>query len=125
MDYLITPPEPTDWKIDESELIRHLEKQWSGIEIRRVMNPEDYYVLEWAIKVPGKGQRLDGALHRDRQGISLDGYLADCAKFAVWFRSLVPQMQELVFYDQGYNGHVELQAQTRESEVMQPFLALT
>lgn len=124
MEYLITPPESTSWKINESDFIQHLEKQWSDIEIRKVTNPDDYYALEWVIKVSGIGQRLDGALHRDGQGISLDGYLEDCAIFAIWFRSLVPQTQKLLFYDQGYNCHVELEAETTESEIMQPFLAL-
>jgi hypothetical protein len=54
----------------------------------------------------------------------LDGYLEDCAKFAVWFRYLVPQTQKLLFYDQGYNSHIELTEETTESEIMQPFLAL-
>jgi hypothetical protein len=124
MEYLITPPEPTGWKINESELIEHLAKQWSDIEIQKVTNPDDYYSLEWVIKVPGMGQRLDGALHRDGQGISLDGYLEDCTKFAVWFRSIVPQTQKLLFYDQGYNSHIELTAETTESEIMQSFLAV-
>jgi hypothetical protein len=124
MEYLITPPEPTDWKINESDFTEHLLKQWSEIEIQNVTNPNDYYSLEWVIKVPGMGQRLDGALHRDGQGISLDGYLKDCARFALWFRSLVPQTQKLIFYDQGYNSHIELKAETTESEIMQPFLVL-
>jgi hypothetical protein len=124
MEYLITPPEPTDWKINESDFIQYLKKQWSDIEIRKVTNPDDYYALEWVVKVSGIEQRLDGALHRDGQGISLDGYLEDCARFAIWFRYLVPQTQKLVFYDQGYNSHVELEAETTESEIMQPFLAL-
>lgn len=125
MEYLITPPEPTDWKINDSDFIQRLEKQWSEVDIKLCTNPKDYYSLEWVIKVAGIGERLDGALHRDGQGISLDGYLEDCARFAIWFRSLVPQTQKLVFYDQGYNSHIELQAETTESEIMQLFLALT
>ncbi|MBD1804192.1 hypothetical protein H6F98_01715 [Microcoleus sp. FACHB-SPT15] len=73
----------------------------------------------------GIGNRTeDGALHRDGQGISLDGYLEDCARFVIWFRSIVPQTQKLVSYAQGYNCHVELQAETTESEIIQVFLTL-
>lgn len=124
MEYLITPPEATDWKINESEFIDHLSKQWSDIDIKVVRNPDDYYSLEWVIKVPLIGHRLDCALHRDGQGISLDGYLEDCVRFAICFRSLVPQTQQLVFYEQGYNSHIELTEEATESEIMQPFLAL-
>jgi hypothetical protein len=124
MEYLITPPEPTDWKIDESDFTSLLSQHWSEIEIRKVTNPDDYYAIEWVIKVPGKGQRLDGALHRDGQGISLDGYLEDCASWAIWFRSLVPLSQKLLFYDQGFNSHIELQENTTPSKILKSFLAL-
>ncbi len=123
MEYLITPKEPTNWNLDESDFKEHLKKQWSEIEIRSLLDTDDYYSLEWTLQVTTTGQRLDGALHRDGQGISLDGYIQDCAVFAIWFRSLVPQTIELVFYDQGYNSHIELQAETTDSEIIQPFLA--
>ncbi len=125
MEYLITPLEPTNWQINASDFSQHIQKQWSDIEISSITNPDSYYSLECTIKVPGIGQRLDVALHRDGQGISLDGDLEDCARFAIWFRSLVPPTQELVFYDQGYNSHIELRAETTESDIIQPFLALT
>jgi hypothetical protein len=106
MEYLITPPEATDWKINPKSLRDDLEKSWSKIELKIVMNPDDYYCLEWIITVPKTGQRIDGALHQDRQGISLDGYIQDCATFAVWFRSLVSPSQKLLFYDQGFNSQI-------------------
>ncbi|MEA5511945.1 hypothetical protein VB715_19405 [Crocosphaera sp. UHCC 0190] len=124
MEYLITPPETTDWQINENELTKNLEKSWSKIKIKTISNPDDYYCLEWVIIIPETGQRLDGALHRDLQGISLDGYIKDCAAFAVWFRSLVSPSQQLVFYDQGYNSHIELQENTTELEIVEPFLSL-
>ncbi len=125
MEYLITPPQPTNWQINASDFSQDIQKQWSDIEISPITNPDNYYALECIIKVPGIGQRLDVALHRDGQGISLDGYLEDCARFAIWIRSLVAPTQELVFYDQGYNSHIELRAETNESDIMEPFLALT
>jgi hypothetical protein len=122
MEYLITPDQPTQWKINTVDFIEHLEKSWHDIMIKNTTNPDDYYSIEWVIKIPKKGTRLDGALHRDCQGISLDGYLEDCAIFGVWFRSLVPETQELIFYDQGYNYCLKLQPNTTISDIMQPFL---
>lgn len=121
MEYLITPPEDTDWKINLSDFAKNLLNQWPDVEIRQVTDSDDFYVLEWSIKVSGLGQRLDGALHRDGQGISLDGYLEDCARFALWFRSLVLSRQKLIFYDQGYNYNLALQQETTESEIMAAF----
>jgi hypothetical protein len=123
MEYLITPKEPTSWSLNESDFKEHLKKKWSKIEIHSITNLDDFYSLEWTLQVPTTEERLDGALHRDGQGISLDGYIQDCAIFAIWFRSLVPQTQELLFYDQAYNFHVELQPQTIDSEIIQLFSA--
>ncbi|HBE21197.1 MAG TPA: hypothetical protein DEG17_09310 [Cyanobacteria bacterium UBA11149] len=125
MEYLITPSTATNWQINASDFSQEIQKQWSDIEVLSITNLDSYYVLECTIKVPGIGQKLDVALHRDGQGISLDGDLADCARFAIWFRSLVAPKQELVFYDQGYNSHIELRAETTESDIIQPFLTLT
>ena len=69
-------------------------------------------------------QRLDGALHRDRQGISLDGSLEDCAKFALWFRDFVPSNQALFFYDQGYNYQIDLQKNITNVEIINTFSSL-
>jgi hypothetical protein len=122
MKYLITPDQPTQWKINAVDFIKNLQKYWHDITIKNITNSDDYYSFEWVIKIPKKETRLEGALHRDGQGISLDGYLEDCATFAIWFRSLVPESQELIFYDQGYNYYLKLQHNTRISDIMQPFL---
>ncbi|MEC4815482.1 MAG: hypothetical protein SAK29_19715 [Scytonema sp. PMC 1069.18] len=118
MEYLITPPEETDWQINQSDFVECLMKKWSNIQLKQITNSDDYYCLEGLIGVAGDEQTLEVALHRDKQGVSLDGYLEDCAFFAVWLRSLVPQNQKLVFYDQGYNVHIELKQNTTESEII-------
>ncbi|NET86902.1 MAG: hypothetical protein F6K45_02115 [Kamptonema sp. SIO1D9] len=116
MEYLITPPASTSWKINSVEFTQSLQEKWSEVKIRTVTNPDDYYALEWVIL---EGERLDGALHRDGQGISLDGSLEFCASFAIWFRSLVPETQNLLFYDQGFNFYVDLHEETTKSEIIQ------
>ena len=121
MQYLITPSQSTDWQINPLEFVKNLSKQWSDIKIEKVSNPEDIYSLEWSIKPPQMGAGLDGGLHQDEQGISLDGYLEDCAKFAIWFRSQVPTIQELVFYDQSYNHSIELKTDTKDVEIIDVF----
>lgn len=118
MEYLITAPEETDWKINETDFVNNLLKQWPELSIKKIPNLDDFYSLEWFNKLI-----LNGALHRDGQGVSLDGYLEDCARFAIWFCFQVPQTQKLVFYDQGYNSHIELQEGTTESEIVAAFVS--
>lgn len=124
MEYLITPTEATDWQINENDLIKNLHQYWLDSEIKPITNIDDYHLIEWEINVPETGHRLDGALHRDRQGISLDGYIEDCASFAIWFRLLVPEVQKLLFYDQAFNHNIELKSHTSRAEIIEPFLAL-
>jgi len=124
MEYLITPPESTHWKIDQKKFINQLSQIGLEIDIHPVANPEDYYIVEGEIKFPNTKQKLEVALHRDLQGISLDGLIEDCAKFAIWFRSFVPLSQALIFYDQGYNYHIELLENTKEDEILQTFVEL-
>ena len=124
MEYLITPPELTNWKINQTEFIEYLTQTWSDIDIHHISNEEDYYVIEVVIKLSNTNQKLEIALHRDLQGISLDGLIENCAKFAIWFRSLVPLNQALIFYDQGYNYQIELSNNTTEEDILQTFVTL-
>jgi hypothetical protein len=124
MEYLITPPEATDWRIDAEVFKENLVNNWSNLSLNPIVNAEDYYCLEWVIMPPRCQQRLDGALHRDRQGISLDGSLEDCAKFALWFRDFVPSNQALFFYDHGYNYHIDLQKNITNVEIINTFSSL-
>lgn len=123
MEYLITPPSETDWQFNQSDFIECLVNKWSNIQIKLCTNPSDNYCFEGLIKVAANSQTLEIALHRDMQGMSLDGCLEDCAFFAVWLRPLVPENQKLVFYDQGYNAHIELKDNTTESEVINSFVS--
>lgn len=124
MEYLITPPEATDWKIDNDLFMEDLTKTWSDVSLHIIKNQDDYHYIEWTIMPPQTQQRLDGSLHRDQQGVSLDGSIEDCAKFAFWFRFFVPSYQKLIFYDQGYNSQIELQTNTDEKEIIQTFSTL-
>jgi hypothetical protein len=124
MEYLITPPETTDWQVNLDSFKDKLKKDWSNLSIKVINNLEDYYCIEWMIDPPETQTRLDGALHRDKQGISLDGSLEDCAKFALWFRSFVPSYQKLIFYDQGYNSQIDLYSGVREGDIIKTFSTL-
>ena len=125
MQYLITPQKETDWQINQSYFVNNLLKKWPDAEIQVVTNPDRFYQLEWFSKVVGQGIRLDGALHRDGRGVSLEGYLEDCAKFVIWFRSFVPKSQKLIFYDQGYNYYIELEEGITETEILAAFESTT
>ena len=67
------------------------------------------------------GGVLEGMFNRNYSGISVDGDFDDCAAFALWFRSLVPPQQPLLFYDQGFNVDVPLTAETTIQDLRAAF----
>lgn len=45
--------------------------------------------------------------------------LEACATFAVWYRKLIPATEKLVFCDDGYYKHIDLNIDTTEEEIIQ------
>lgn len=119
MNYLISPPEETVWRMNESLFIEKLKERWLNIEIKRIHNAEDTYSVVWNLEM--EAGRFDGALARDDQTIGLDSDIRNCGVFAVWVRTLVPQEQPLIFYDQGYSAHIDLDASTSAEEIVRTF----
>ena len=120
MSYFVSPREETDLNVDEAILTRNLDSRWPEIEVSRTSNPESNHVIEWSLRIDGR--LLEGSLDKTRQVTHLDGDVRDCARFAVWFRSLIPDRYELAFYDEAYSADVELTEMTTEDEVAAPFL---
>jgi hypothetical protein len=104
MDYLVSPPAETDWRLDPADFEAALRARWPVVDFHP--NTGDMYAFDFGVEVDGG--RVDGGFARDGQVLGLGGDLFPCAQVAVWFRELVPAEQPLLFYDQGYNGHAEL-----------------
>lgn len=122
MEYLVTPSERTDWKVELAQFSKLLSEDWPDVEMRKVENPDRMYALEWTLNVDRPNARLDGALQRSGHGIGLDGPLEGCARFAIWFRAQVPPEQPLLFYDQGCNAYVPLNENTTVDDILKAFV---
>jgi hypothetical protein len=120
MDYLISTPKPTDLTIESTPFTNHLKAKWQQIDIHTINDPEGVYKLKWIIAI--ENGNLEGMLQRTGQGIALDGDIRDCAKFALWFRSLVDSQYPLFFYDQGYSADIELREGTLENDIVKCFM---
>ena len=64
------------------------------------------------------GGALDGKFDQEDSAVCIDGAFEDCAAFALWFRSLVPPEQPLVFYDEGLNFQVALSPHTTVADIV-------
>ncbi len=54
---------------------------------------------------------LLGSLNRERSTVIFYGAIRDCAKFALWYQSVVPELGLLMF-DEGYDRSLALQPDT-------------
>lgn len=105
MDYLVTPPAASAWTLDLESFRAALLERWPDAQQRDVPESDPTYALDFTILAVG---RVDGAFGRDGQVIGLTGELPDVMTVALWFRSLVPAEQPLLFCDPALNGQVEL-----------------
>lgn len=117
MSYFISPPDETSWEFDIPGFRNRL-GDWKGITFHA---PErtDEHALEWSI--PMRFGDLYGALDGTGQVVHLDGFLGDCALFALWLREVVPDEVELLFYDEDYSADVALMRFTCESDLVRAF----
>lgn len=117
MSYFISPPDDTSaFSLDyfHAEL-----SQWEGIVITVIDDTTDVHALEWV--VPMRQGDVFGAVDQFGEIVHLDGFLSDCALFALWLRTLVPDEIELLFYDENYSADVPLVAFTCESDLVRAF----
>ncbi len=120
MSYFISPRQETDLRVDPTELARAIQTRWQGAEVRSPTNPASNHALEWVVATGD--HRLEGSLDETGQVVHLVGDVEDCARFATWYRTLVPARYGLAFYDEGYSADVELADGTNELQLTEPFL---
>jgi hypothetical protein len=120
MSYFISPPDATSWSISGKDLTAALRVHWPDAEIKAVLSPQSNHSIEWRIQLGEK--QLEGSCDRTGQAIHLDGDLISSALFALWFRSIVPSQQSLVFYDEGYSADVNLTNDTSVEQITGPFI---
>lgn len=118
MSYFVSPPDEVSWQFDLDAFRARL-AEWEGIDIREPESPGDIHSLEWSL--PIRVGEVYGSLDHAGQLIHLDGFLGDCALFALWLRTLVPEKVELLFYDEAYSADVALVSITRESDLVRAF----
>ncbi|WP_406094698.1 hypothetical protein [Kitasatospora purpeofusca] len=94
--------------IQRSDLIAALEHDWPTAAIRERQESQESRDVVWTFSE--EGRELEGYSHADGTCIYLDSPLDLAARFALWFRDLIPEDIDLAFCDDGYNfsGNVEI-----------------
>ena len=109
MFYLISPPETTDWGLDQDAFSQDLVSEWPAVRLSPPEPDSPTRSVVWAIDDPEGGSRwLEGSLDRAGQAHYLRGDLALAAEFAGWLRRKVDPRQPLVFSDEAFTHVIEL-----------------
>lgn len=116
--YFVLPPDYTDWSLDHGEFVAALHQRW---RVRKVCttydDPNIHFSLDWSLWVDDD-RLLVGLMDREGKAVALEADLRDSAVFALWFRSIVPEEQELLFCDESYSGSIELTGETTEQQIL-------
>lgn len=93
--------------VRRADLITALEHDWPSAVITERQGSQESRDVVWTYSEGG--QELEGHSHVDGTCIYLDSSLEMAARFALWFRALVPSDVELIFCDDTYsfNGNVD------------------
>ena len=120
MKLYISPPSQTNWKILPDALASSLAAQYPRAQIEDLSKRAEGNVLEWVCQLPSG--TVTGWLDRELNTFVLDGDIEDCARVAIWLRTIVPADQELAFYDEGYSADGELTLSTSNDDIAGLFL---
>jgi hypothetical protein len=102
--------------IQPEHFIRLLSSQWPTATIKIISDPQDNHAVEFQLSMDSS--TLDGALNREGSGLIYTGAIRDCAEFALWYRAASPEGQPYLMFDEGYNRHISLRADTTTEEIV-------
>ena len=115
MKYYVCPPDQSSWTMAPADFIANLRAQWPNAKVRQVdISPE--FSHEW--EIPGTYGPVDGQFYVPGPGITLRGDFEDCVAVALWFRSLAPPHEQLLFFDESFGIDVPLLPQTTVADVI-------
>jgi hypothetical protein len=114
-DFIISPPETTDWRLTPDELAALLVSRWPDAEVARRDHPAPHEALSFRLTVAER--EIGGWLAESGQSLHLDAAaVEDVAPFVLWLRVVVPPDQPLLLYDRGFNARVTLSGDEALSE---------
>lgn len=89
------------WSLPRADLVEALSQSWS--DIRPVDGPCDDEARDLIWNFPNDGNELEIYAHRSGTCLYVDGDLNGAALFAIWYRSLVPPVIDMIFCDDAYS----------------------
>jgi hypothetical protein len=93
-----------------------LTSRWPASTVTLISDPEDHHSVEF--QLPMRESTLLGALNREGSAVIFYGAIRDCAEFALWYQSAVPELCPLHMFDEGYDRSVDLRPNTTAEDII-------
>ena len=120
MNFFVSPAERISAPlVTPAEFQREAFARWPSARFELLASQESPYAFDW--KIDMAGGVVSGSYAKQGDTIVMEGDVADCARIALWYRSLVPSPQSLIFYDDNYSASVELRTETPAEEITKTF----
>jgi hypothetical protein len=116
MAYFIIPNEASDLQIDPQNLANQLSSKWPFIKFENAVTQNDPFILSWRFDIDG--DVLRGSLHKDGQTVSMEDFSEGAAKFAVWYREVIPPQYQLFISHDSSDEEIEIMPESTEEEIL-------
>jgi hypothetical protein len=109
-----------DLRVDTTYFVEQLQNRWPNTEVRFISDPRAHAVFQWHLTMD------DGAFMLgdfSAQGISYEvSNLSNVARFALWYRTLVPVGYKLFLYKESLaHKPIELMKETTQEDILAGF----
>ena len=105
--------------IGVGRFVELLRAQWPTGRMKSIADPEDHHSVEF--ELPMKESTLLGSLNREGSTVVFYGSIRDCAGFALWYQTVVPEVCPLLMFDEGYSRSIGLNPDTTAEEIIHAF----
>ncbi len=121
MRYVIAPLGAANWRLPVTRFAAKLRTEWPEAAIRIVDNAESPHALEWTLPMRAT-RKVAGVLDRTGHVVELEGDVRDCATFARWLRTQLPDTYRVGLSDEAATITIEVRPETTETELVGAFV---
>jgi hypothetical protein len=118
MSYIIFIDNQKKWALEIDPFKDFLIANYKGVNFIEITDKSRPYSYEWNIQNP----KLEGFLHRDKDSIHIDGSLEDCVDFVISIRKMIPEKEQVLFFDSSYNYNATINLKTTKEDLESIFV---
>jgi len=114
MDYFLIGRE--GWSLSEQEFIQFLTARWHSATIKPVDIPGGSRSVDFRIRMSESS--IEGHFNLEGSTVVFYGAIRDCAEFALWYQTSMPEGRPFLLFDEGYNHSLELRSETTVEDII-------